>query len=268
MPYGQYSKNRNGYSQLPSSGASGAIDFGDGNVTMLGNQGKYVNGVKTPTYSDGVPNRYNGRNSNNGGGKTDEETFYGGNRGSSDPRVLAQASAAGRQALKDQIAASKESGQNNLELSRARDQDADTSRERNSSRDFDRSSQATKRDQTFLSEETGKDRAKSSDEFRSSQDMAQKQINQDRSNQEFQSVANLRRDKQSQDNENFARSVDNNSKANLQAENNIASEKLANITSRTTLAGQGAQTEQARIAAKAQVTSALMGGRSNYGGYW
>lgn len=42
----------------------------------------------------------------------------------------------------------------------------------------------------------------------------------------------------------------------------------AKIQGRTTLSGQQAAIEQARVAAQAQVSSALLGGRANYGGYW
>ena len=257
MPYGQYSKNNNGYSDVPE-GASGVIDFGDGNVTTTGKQGRYVNGVKSESYADGVTSRYNGRNSNNGGGSY--------NQNSQD--FAAQSANMTRQAGRDAITNNKQAGFDAVDIARARDQDLDRSREKGLSADFARSDQASRRDNAFKVEETEKDRAKSSAEFRLNQNMIQNQMNQDRSNQEFQSGADLRRDKQSQDNESWNRANDRIAQANLQQQSNETNKQLASISQQTAIAGQGAQTEQARIAAKSQVTAALMGGRSNYGGYW
>lgn len=49
---------------------------------------------------------------------------------------------------------------------------------------------------------------------------------------------------------------------------NITQKEIAKIQGRNELAGQRSSVEQAKIAAQSQITSAIMGNRGSYGGYW
>ena len=49
---------------------------------------------------------------------------------------------------------------------------------------------------------------------------------------------------------------------------NITQKEIAKIQGRNQLAGQRSSVEQAKIAAQSQITSAIVGNKGSYGGYW
>jgi hypothetical protein len=173
-----------------------------------------------------------------------------------------------RQAGQDALANNKQAGLDAVEIARARDQDANQAGMKVAFQQANADESKTLKERTYNSEEKALDRAKSSKEFNAGLGQQDKQIAQNRSDMEYQVMMGERATKQAQDHDTFARANDNLNQRAAQTANINSNEKLANISQQTSLSGQKSQEEQARIAAKAQVTSALMGSRSNYGGYW
>ena len=175
---------------------------------------------------------------------------------------------AARQAAQDQVGISKQVSQGALEAGRQRDQDVNQAGRSVAFQQANTDESKTNKQRIYDSEEKALDRAKSSKEFNAGLGQQDKQIAQNRSDMEYQVMMGERATKQAQDHDVFTRANDNLNQRAAQVANINSNEKLANISQQTSLSGQKSQEEQARIAAKAQVTAALMGSRSNYGGYW
>ena len=237
----------------------GVIDFGDGNTKRIGAERGYNDAGKfvgTKEYSVFGEKQYGDKALNTPG--------YGNNS----QQYAAQAAAMTRQAGQDALANNRQAGQDGLELARARDQDANQAGRKVAFEQANADESKTSKERTYNSEEKALDRAKSSKEFNAGLGQQDKQVAQSRSDMEYQIMMADRNSEKARNFETFTRANDNLNQRAAQTADINSNEKLANISQQTSLSGQKSQEEQARIAAKAQVTSALMGSRSNYGGYW
>lgn len=137
----------------------------------------------------------------------------------------------------------------------------------NNNEDFNRSQIVNRQDREFKASESGKDRAKSSDEFTQSRYQQNFQNAQNRADLEYTTKARNEeaRQQREMDLHSQARSV--NATAALNQANIARDTNLANISQQTALAEQKTSLERAKEAARAQVTSALYGSSRQYVGY-
>ena len=203
-----------------------------------------------------------------------------------------QAAASAAATEQSAAAASKRTQQDGVALAGLRDQinnNDDQVVARQEQRKYSNDRQDTQIKNKFTSDEAGKDRSKSSDEFTENRYQQRANQAQDRSNLEFSTnAANADRDRQRQ------------ADSSIKDRDIVANQNLAQLNSTTTLAGQQAQLQgslaqsssqlqgslaqskaqvdstklsadsqlsAAQAAAKAQVTAALYGSRPSYQGY-
>lgn len=137
----------------------------------------------------------------------------------------------------------------------------------NNSEDFNRSQIVNRQDREFKGGESGKDRAKSSDEFTQSRYQQNFQNAQNRSDLEYNTRANQENIRSQQQTDLHKQARDTLATAALNQANIGNQQTLANISQQTAFGEQKTSLERAKEAAKAQVTSALYGSSRQYAGY-